>query len=243
MGNSGLNGLEWAHAEWAVTKGHPSERRQINSMAQEAASPGHPTLVRANSGLGTLREDKDTSPLILRRSQSLVGCRSPARVLNISCPRTRAASELAKTGGNARGDMSSQQMVMYRDDFRQYDVDKSGALSPDELKAVLSKQLKRDPSDAEFAAFMKQIDVNEDGKVTLEEYVKWLHGDNWHVDGVPGREQLNRTVCPKCSHSWLKSDAATSPVARMSKMSSCPKCNPQENPFNRARMRPRLNVK
>merc|ERR1712195_379314 len=187
----GLNGLEWAHAEWAVTKGHPSERRQINSMAQEAASPGHPTLVRANSDLGTLREDKDTSPLILRRSQSLVGCRSPARVLNISCPRTRAASESAKTGGNARGDMSSQQMVMYRDDFRQYDVDKSGALSPDELKAVLIKQLKRDPSDAEFAAFMKQIDVNEDGKVTLEEYVKWLHGDNWHVDAGPGTAQPN----------------------------------------------------
>ena len=46
-------------------------------------------------------------------------------------------------------------------------------------------QLKRDPSDAEFAAFMKQIDVNEDGKVTLEEYVKWLHGDDWLVDGVP----------------------------------------------------------
>ena len=48
-------------------------------------------------------------------------------------------------------------------------------------------QLKRDPLDAEFEAFMKQIDVNEDGKVTLEEYVKWLHGDNWHVDGVPVR--------------------------------------------------------
>ena len=55
--------------------------------------------------------------------------------------------------------MSSHQMVMYRDvsghhpwrvtllteglqDFRQYDVDKSGALSPDELKAVLSKQVR-----------------------------------------------------------------------------------------------------
>ena len=32
---------------------------------------------------------------------------------------------------------------------------------------------------------MKQIDLDVDGKVTLEEYVRWLHGDDWNVDGVP----------------------------------------------------------
>ena len=36
-------------------------------------------------------------------------------------------------------------------------------------------QLGRDPSDQEFQAFIAQIDLNSDGKVTLEEYAKWLH--------------------------------------------------------------------
>lgn len=79
-------------------------------------------------------------------------------------------------------------------DFREFDTDKNGALSGDELKAVLSKQLKRTASDQEVEAFMKQIDLDDNDKVTLEEYIRWVHGDDWNVDGVPVRSLIQPSL-------------------------------------------------
>ena len=94
-------------------------------------------------------------------------------------------------------------------DFREFDTDKNDALSGDELKAVLSKQardaatepaepacwqLKRTASDQEVEAFMKQIDLDDNGKVTLEEYIRWVHGDDWNVDGVPVRSLIQPSL-------------------------------------------------
>ena len=48
-------------------------------------------------------------------------------------------------------------------------------------------QLKREPSEREFDAFMKHNVLNGSGKMTLEDYLGWLHGDGWCADGVPAR--------------------------------------------------------
>ena len=46
------------------------------------------------------------------------------------------------------------------------------------LRRVLIWQLNRELSEREFDAFMRHNDLNGDGKMTLEDYLRWLNGDN-----------------------------------------------------------------
>jgi hypothetical protein len=56
--------------------------------------------------------------------------------------------------------------------FISFDKDASGFIDPNELKAV-SKDLGRELDDSELETCMKDLDLNHDGKISLDEFTKW----------------------------------------------------------------------
>jgi hypothetical protein len=65
-----------------------------------------------------------------------------------------------------------QNKRMVREAFNEYDTDKSGTISKDELSVILKGLC--DMSDDEIAALFKALDVNEDGELQFEEFVDWI---------------------------------------------------------------------
>jgi hypothetical protein len=56
--------------------------------------------------------------------------------------------------------------------FVSFDKDSSGFIDPNELKAV-SKELGRELDASELETCMKDLDLNKDGKISLDEFTKW----------------------------------------------------------------------
>ena len=59
----------------------------------------------------------------------------------------------------------------YKTAFEKVDKDGSGAITPDEVEDLLYETYGFPPMDEEVELFMKEFDVNQDGKVTWEEFV------------------------------------------------------------------------
>jgi len=82
--------------------------------------------------------------------------------------------------------ISSAQFDVYAADFAAFDKDGSGALEKAEVAQLLEKQLGSKPDDAAVQTFLGELDTNEDGKVSLPEYLKHIFGsDAWAVDDKP----------------------------------------------------------
>merc|ERR1712025_1501066 len=62
--------------------------------------------------------------------------------------------------------------------FKAYDADGSGVLSKDEVKKAFDSMPNK-PSDEAINAVMDQVDTNDDGKVSIEEF-KALWQNNTH---------------------------------------------------------------
>jgi hypothetical protein len=71
--------------------------------------------------------------------------------------------------------------------FISFDKDGSGFIDPNELKAV-SKELGKDLDAAELESCMKDLDLNKDGKISLDEFTKW-----W-LSGRQGLSNLMRKL-------------------------------------------------
>ncbi|XP_048258895.1 calmodulin-like [Haliotis rufescens] len=56
-------------------------------------------------------------------------------------------------------------------DFKKYDLNGDGFISPNELREVIRVRGER-LSNAEVDAMMQTVDLNQDGKVNYEEFVK-----------------------------------------------------------------------
>ena len=54
--------------------------------------------------------------------------------------------------------------------FRRVDRDGSGAITPDEVEDLLTETYGFPPLEDEVKMFMEEFDLNQDGKVTLEEF-------------------------------------------------------------------------
>ena len=58
-------------------------------------------------------------------------------------------------------------------------------LDPPEVRVLLQKQLGHAPSDAHYEKFMADFDGNEDGRLTLDEYIGNIVNDKaFLVDGM-----------------------------------------------------------
>jgi len=58
---------------------------------------------------------------------------------------------------------------MYENDFKHYDKDQDGYISPNELKQTFGEQV----PDSDIVSFFEQVDLDRDGKCNLEEFVQY----------------------------------------------------------------------
>ena len=66
--------------------------------------------------------------------------------------------------------ITDEQRKEYQDIFDQFDKDKGGAIGTRELANVLFT-LGQNPTDDEVAAMIKEVDLNNDGKIDLDEFI------------------------------------------------------------------------
>ena len=90
--------------------------------------------------------------------------------------------------------ITQDQYNVYKEDFGRYDTNGNGRLEPEELltltltltligrlepeelRRLADDQYGRPCSDDEFKALTKMMDYDQDGKVSLEEYIRSIHG-------------------------------------------------------------------
>lgn len=58
--------------------------------------------------------------------------------------------------------------------FKMFDIDKSGAISSDELKQILGRNGKNIPEEV-WDDLIKEIDINGDGEITFDEFEKMMN--------------------------------------------------------------------
>ena len=58
----------------------------------------------------------------------------------------------------------------FENTFRRVDKDGSGTITPDEVEELLTETYGFPPLEEEVEMFMTEFDLNQDGKVTLEEF-------------------------------------------------------------------------
>lgn len=73
---------------------------------------------------------------------------------------------------------NSQEEYVLRDIFRTYDLDKSGALTINEMGGLLSK-LGVAVNEKELLAVMREMDSNKSGVIEFEEFVQFMVLDPW----------------------------------------------------------------
>lgn len=79
-------------------------------------------------------------------------------------------SKGSRGGGDDDGDNEGSMSDRYFELFTQYDVDGSGAISPDELRKLLQAS-GEDMDDAELAVVIQQADTDHDGEINFNEFV------------------------------------------------------------------------
>ena len=74
--------------------------------------------------------------------------------------------------------------------FRRVDRDGSGAITPDEVEDLLTETYGFPPLEEEVKMFMTEFDLNQDGKVTLEEFKSALTRmrEKMNAKAAEGRE-------------------------------------------------------
>jgi len=71
-----------------------------------------------------------------------------------------------------------QEEYVLRNIFRTFDVDKSGALTINEMAGLLAK-LGVAVSDKELVALMREMDTNKSGVIEFEEFCQFMILDPW----------------------------------------------------------------
>ena len=80
--------------------------------------------------------------------------------------------EKAHTGKHSPEEEYRLTYNIYKKDFEQFDANGNGSLDRRELKDMLQLQLGREPTEKQVNKLLKSMDFDDDGRVTLEEYIK-----------------------------------------------------------------------
>lgn len=75
--------------------------------------------------------------------------------------------------------VTTEELLLYRNDFDKYDTDGNGTLSVDELEGLLKDQLQRQPTEDETQCLLEQLDGNNDGAVNFREYLGVVFPDGF----------------------------------------------------------------
>ena len=67
-------------------------------------------------------------------------------------------------------DISPERRKEYQDAFEMFDKDKDGAITARELGNMM-RSIGQNPTDEEVNAMIKEVDLNSDGKIELDEFI------------------------------------------------------------------------
>lgn len=74
------------------------------------------------------------------------------------------------------------EVALFRQDFDAVDDDKDGCITYHEIQTMLEKQLGQTPHPAQVQQILSEFDIDQDGKVTFQEYMGVICGPNWTAD-------------------------------------------------------------
>jgi len=80
--------------------------------------------------------------------------------------------------------VTPKQLQIYQTDFARFDADKSGAIEEKECKALAAFQYGKKLTKDQWKAWMDTMDLNSDGKITIDEYLDGALGRGWSVLSV-----------------------------------------------------------
>jgi len=69
--------------------------------------------------------------------------------------------------------------MVFEGDFAIADQDRNGSLDREECRALLRQQLQTEPEEAEFEHFVRALDLDGDGRVSLYEYISFVVSPDW----------------------------------------------------------------
>ena len=67
-------------------------------------------------------------------------------------------------------DIPEDRRKEYKDAFEMFDKDKDGAITAKEL-GIMMRSLGQNPTDEEVKEMIKEVDLNSDGKIELDEFI------------------------------------------------------------------------
>lgn len=126
----------------------------------------------------------------------------------------------AAFGGKSKKSHSDSQLTQrYREIFTQFDTDGSGAISPEELRALL-KAAGEDMDDKELASVIAQADTDQDGEIDMDEFIGLMRArkrlltvaNHMGVNGTgpSGSGSLSITIPSGASATTLNSSSSSS---------------------------------
>ena len=75
-------------------------------------------------------------------------------------------------------EISPELKKQYQDAFEMFDKDKDGTISAKELANVMETLIGQKPSMDEINSMIKEVDLNSDGKIELEEFITLMMKNN-----------------------------------------------------------------
>ena len=128
--------------------------------------------------------------------------------------------------------------------FSRFDKDKSGLLSAEELRAILSRGPNPMLSEAEIDEVIREFDANGDGQLSIEEFARATASMSDEEGEAPPSIGSRRCARECCLHSWTLCGRAK--IAKILRREDEPKlqlrakakpCEPKRRPSNSQRRR------
>ncbi|EQC41630.1 hypothetical protein SDRG_01588 [Saprolegnia diclina VS20] len=157
-------------------------RKRLQHVA-ELTLPRHKTnqaddkssLVRKKPSKKRARPTKArplAAPLVLDERASIDDAQRTAQAAQMGLTLDEFNALEAQFGGHALN--QNEMAERYRAVFDEYDTDKSGSISPDELRTLLKAMGEADLDDAEINDIIRQADADNNGSIEFDEFINMM---------------------------------------------------------------------
>ncbi|TVY46481.1 Calmodulin, partial [Lachnellula occidentalis] len=100
--------------------------------------------------------------------------------------------------------LSVEEIQILKDEFEQYDADKGGNITVEEFGRVMKKS-GQNPSEAELAQIIKEVDLDGDGTINFDEFIAMMTGRSRAPPPEP-TEKSDAIMELACKSAWKEVD-------------------------------------